>query len=188
MPWIKRCKWLRTQNILQKQTHEMGCSLVATTATWFQIMTLAVIACKRHQVPLFSCFKTSVYIDQVLTPGSLSRLHARTHALAHTRAVTCRSGWGSLEHLAVSASAGCWLTGNDLMKHGNCKTLPCSCICCPPSLRDWQHTENRRAAAGPMDKKHQYGSLERTDWSRDTNKAGYLINNCCFIVSLDSHV
>lgn len=114
-------------------------------------------------------------------PGSnTSRLQTRTRTHAHT--VTCRSGWRSLEHLAVSASAGCWLTGDDLMKHNNCETLPCSCLCCSPASAIGS-TENRGAAVGPMDKKHQYGSLERTEWSRDTHKAGYLVNNCWLIIT-----
>lgn len=141
-----------------------------------QIVAPTVIETMCHQMTLFICHQIRVCVDQVVTLAGCKRAHA------HTRTVTCRSGWRSLEHLAVSASAGCWLTGDDLMKHSNCETLPCSCLCCSPASAIGS-TENRGAAVGPMDKKHQYGSLERTEWSRDTHKAGYLVNNCWFIIT-----
>lgn len=111
-------------------------------------------------------------------PGSnTSRLQTRTH--------TSPVGAGG-DHWSISLSLPQqvvdWLTGDDLMKHNNCETLPCSCLCCSPASAIGS-TENRGAAVGPMDKKHQYGSLERTEWSRDTHKAGYLVNNCWFIIT-----
>ncbi|GLD65002.1 bMERB domain-containing protein 1 isoform X2 [Lates japonicus] len=62
---------------------------------------------------------------------------------------TCQSWWGPLEHLALFASAA-------------------------SASGKREKRERVASAAGPMEKKrgssHQYGSLERTEWSRDINK------------------
>lgn len=107
-----------------------------------------------------------------------------SHATDHTD--TCRSCRGQLEHLAPSPPN----PGGESVRHHiklRLRDAPPSCSS-PSLLLHPLHLEERReekllVAAGPMEKRRgssrQYGSLERTEWSRETSKPGEPTHRHC---------